>query len=85
MPWIWNPRISRPYLENGYTMKETGAVLGLHYTTISVIIRQAEQRTLQSKTCPPCPSQPNLVTRRNTGPRSATQWKRCIRMGSSWS
>jgi len=41
-----NACISRAYLECGFTMKQIGDFLGLHYTTISVVIRDAEQRTL---------------------------------------
>ncbi len=47
---VRNAGIPQAYLEHGYTKKEIGDFLGLHYTTISVIVRQAEQRTLQFKT-----------------------------------
>jgi len=41
-----DPRVSRAYLDHGYTMKEIADFLGLHYTTISVIIHRAEGDTL---------------------------------------
>ncbi len=41
-----NARVSRGCVEHGYTMKDIADFLGLHYTTISVILRQAEGRTL---------------------------------------
>jgi len=39
---VRDQRISRAYLEHGYTMKEIGDFLYLDYITISVIIHRAE-------------------------------------------
>jgi hypothetical protein len=38
-----NACVARAYLEHGYTMKQIGDFLGLHYSTVSIIIDQAER------------------------------------------
>ena len=45
---------ARLFGEHGYTMKDIADLLDPHYTTIGVILRQAEGRTLRFKTCPTC-------------------------------
>ncbi len=40
-----NACIAHAYLEHGYTMKQIAAFLGLHYSSVSVIIHKAERET----------------------------------------
>ena len=37
-----NACIARAYLEHGYTIKQIAGFLGLHYSSVSVIIHKAE-------------------------------------------
>ena len=40
-----NMRIARAYLDHGYTMKQIRDFLGLHYSTVNVMIDEAERGT----------------------------------------